>query len=139
MTTERNKQLAVEFFERLGNRDVAGALACTTDDLSYWIAGKPGAVPTSGTKDKKQMTRLFEAMLTALEGPMPFVVKGATAEGDRVALELEGRGRLKNGRVYNNEYHILVRFRDGKICAVREYLDTMHVHDTWFRPETAAA
>ncbi len=139
MTTERNKQLATEFFTLLGAGDIAGALDRTTDDLSYWIAGKPGAIPTCGTKDKKQMARLFEAMLSALEVGLPMTVKGATAEGDRVALELESRGRLKNGRVYNNEYHILLRFRDGKICAVREYLDTQHVHDTWFRPETAAA
>jgi len=25
-------------------------------------------------------------------------------------------------------------FRDGKICAVREYLDTQHAYDVWIRP-----
>ncbi|MBC7802469.1 MAG: nuclear transport factor 2 family protein [Candidatus Parcubacteria bacterium] len=134
MDTEGNKQLAKDFFQLLGKGDIPGALACTSDDLTYWIAGKPGSVPTCGTKDKKQMARLFEAMLKALEGGLPMTVKGVTAENDRVALELESRGKLKSGRVYNNEYHILLRFRDGKICAVREYLDTQHVNDIWFRP-----
>lgn len=41
-------------------------------------------------------------------------------------------GELKNGRVYDNRYHIAMTFRDGKISAVREYLDTQHVHATWF-------
>ena len=27
--------------------------------------------------------------------------------------------------------------RDGKIAAVKEYLDTHHVNDVWFRQETA--
>jgi len=135
MSAERNKQMAVDFFNLLGRGEIDSALALATDDMTYWIAGKPGGVPTSGTKDKKQMRRLFQNMMAALESGLPMTVKGATAEGDRVALELESLGRLKNGRTYNNEYHILLRFRDGRICAVREYLDTAHVHDTWFRPE----
>ena len=36
---------------------------------------------------------------------------------------------LGNGRTYNNEYHFLIEIRDGKIAAVREYLDTMHTAD----------
>ena len=139
MTTESHKQIAQEFFMLLGRGEIEPALALTTDDMTYWIAGKPGAAPTSGTKVKKQMRRLFENMMGALESGLPMTVKGVTAEGDRVALELESLGRLKNGRTYNNEYHILLRFRDGKICAVREYLDTQHVHDTWFRPDEKAA
>jgi len=139
MSNERNKRLAEEFVARFGGRDIAGVLAHMTDDLSYWIAGKPGSVPTCGTRDKAQMARLFESMMAGLDGGLAMTVKGMTAEGDRVAVELEGRGALKNGRVYSQEYHILLRFRDGKICAVREYLDTQHVHDTWFRPAGAAA
>jgi ketosteroid isomerase-like protein len=137
MSTERNKQLTAELFERFAHRDIAGVLGRMSDDLSYWIAGKPGTVPTRGTWNKKQMARLFENMMAGLEGGLAMTVKGMIAEGDRVAVELEGRGTLKNGRVYENEYHILLTFRDGKVCAVREYLDTQHVYDTWFRPEAA--
>jgi hypothetical protein len=51
------------------------------------------------------------------------------------AIELESYGELRNGRVYNNEYHTLLTIRDGKIREVREYLDTQHVLATWFRRE----
>jgi ketosteroid isomerase-like protein len=61
-------------------------------------------------------------------------VKGAIAEGDKVALEIESYGKLQNGRIYNNEYHVLMTIRDGKICDVKEYLDTQHVAATWFQP-----
>ncbi len=62
-------------------------------------------------------------------------VKGAIAEGDQVAVEAESWGELKNGRVYNQEYHFLITLRDGKISAVREYLDTQHAFLTWFRKD----
>jgi len=65
-------------------------------------------------------------------------VKGMVAEGDKVAVEVESLGTLRNGRVYNNEYHTLLTIRDDKICAVREYLDTFHVHATWFEAAPAA-
>jgi len=42
---------------------------------------------------------------------------------------------LANGRVYDNEYHMLITLRDGRIAAVKEYYDTQHVWDTWYRKE----
>ena len=49
-------------------------------------------------------------------------VRNTVAEGDQVALEVVSHGVLKNGRVYDNEYHLLMRLRGGKIAAVREYV-----------------
>jgi ketosteroid isomerase-like protein len=127
-----NKRLAREFFGRFTANDVAGALACLTDDATWWIAGKPGVTPTSGMNDRRKLARLFDNMMAQLKDGLQMTVKGIIAEGDRVAVEVESRGELKNGRVYNNEYHFVLTFRDGKISAVREYLDTQHVHATWF-------
>jgi uncharacterized protein len=62
-------------------------------------------------------------------------IKNTVAEGDQVALEMASHGVLKNGRVYDNEYHLLMRLREGKIVAVREYYDTFHVWDTWYRKD----
>jgi uncharacterized protein len=50
-----------------------------------------------------------------------------------VALEVESDGELLNGRRYNQQYHFLLTVREGKISAVREYLDTQHVFATWFQ------
>jgi ketosteroid isomerase-like protein len=63
---------------------------------------------------------------------MPMTIKGMVAEGDKVAVEVVGDGRLRDGRRYQNEYHFLLTVRDGKVVAVREYLDTQHVVATWF-------
>ena len=49
-----------------------------------------------------------------------------TAEDDRVAVEAESMAKLVNGERYHNRYHFLFVLRDGRIQAVKEYLDTLH-------------
>jgi ketosteroid isomerase-like protein len=134
---EANKRLAAELFARISAGDVEGALATLADDASWWIAGKPEMQPAAGEHDKAWVARLFGRMGGALQAPMPMTVKGMIAEGDKVAVEVVGDGRLRDGRRYQNEYHFLLTVRDGKIAAVREYLDTQHVVATWFAPPPA--
>jgi len=62
-------------------------------------------------------------------------VTSTLTEGDRVSAEVVSHGVLANGRVYDNEYHMLITLRDGRIAAVKEYYDTQHVWDTWYRKE----
>ena len=133
MSTEQNRKVAAEFFARIDGNDVPGALGLLAEDATYWIAGDKAVIPSAGEHDKNGMSKLFHLMGKAFKDGLRMTVKGTTAEGDRVALEVESRGELKNGRVYQQKYHILMVVRDGRIAAVREYLDTQHVHDVWFR------
>jgi ketosteroid isomerase-like protein len=50
-------------------------------------------------------------------------------EGDSVAAEARSYATTKTGKVYQNEYFILFKIRDGKIAVVREYTDLMHVQE----------
>ena len=136
MSLEDNKRIARSFFERLHARDVQGALDTLSDDVSYWIVGRRDVIPSSGTHNKERMTRMFAAMMERFVNGMDMTVKNAIAEGDQVALEVEGYGPLKNGRVYNNQYHVLMRIRGSKIVEVHEYLDTQHVYETWYAEES---
>ncbi|HEY5810992.1 MAG TPA: nuclear transport factor 2 family protein [Povalibacter sp.] len=132
MSIEDNKRIALSFFERLHARDIPGALDTLSDDLRYWIIGRREVIPSSGEHNKDGMAQIFAAMMSRLENGMDMTVKGVIAEGDKVALEVESFGPLKNGRVYNNQYHIWMRIRDGRIAEVHEYLDTQHVVATWY-------
>lgn len=134
MSIETNKRLATEFFARFTANDISGALALMTDDATWWLPGKPDQLPLTGELSKERLTRLFHTMTSQLKDGLKMTVKSLIAEGDKVALEVESYGELKNGRIYNQQYHILMTLRDGKICAVREYLDTQHVLATWFAP-----
>ena len=134
MNIEDNKRVVSELFSRLTGSDIEGALAMMTDDATWWIAGKAGTTPAVGTRSKEQIARLFHYMMGQLKNGLRMTVKGMISEGDTVAVEVESYGELTNGRVYNQEYHMLIVIRDGKISAVREYLDTQHVLAVWFEP-----
>jgi ketosteroid isomerase-like protein len=130
---EQNKQLAAAFCERFSANDIDGVLALLSEDATDWIAGKPdGPVPVVGTQSKAQIGRIFRRMAEASTGGLQMQVRSLLAEGERVAMEASSRCELKNGRVYAQEYHLLMTMRDGRISAVREYLDTLHVHRVWF-------
>jgi ketosteroid isomerase-like protein len=134
MIAQDNKQVAIDLFARLSAGDIAGALDRMTDDVTWWVAGKQELSPAAGTYDKERLGRLFRRMLAQLGDGLKMTVSGAIAEGDDVAVEVESSGDLRNGRRYRQQYHFCFNFRDGKIVAVREYLDTQHAFDVWMRP-----
>jgi uncharacterized protein len=131
MNADRNRATAQRFFELFSAGDIDGALALMTDDATWRIPGKKELSPIAGLYSKEKIARLFRRMLDALVSGLSMTVVSSIAEGDRIALEVTSSGDLKNGRQYRQEYHFLMELREGKICAVREYLDTQHAHDVW--------
>jgi uncharacterized protein len=136
MNTEANKAVAFKFFERFTASDIEGALNTMSDDATWWIPGKKERSPSAGLYPKDKIGRLFHRMVNALESGLEMTVVSCIAEGDHVALEVVSAGDLKTGRKYRQEYHMLLKFRDGKIVSVREYLDTQHANDVWAAPLT---
>ena len=134
MDLEQNKRLVSEFFARFSRSDIAGALHAMTDDATWRVPGKAELMPAAGDYDKERLGRLFHRMVGRLKDGLTMTVKGLVAEGDKVAVEVVSHGELVNGRVYDQEYHFLMTVRDGKISAVREYLDTQHAFAVWVQP-----
>ena len=133
MHNDRNKATAQRFFDLFSASDIDGVLSLMTDDATWRIPGKKDLTPTAGVYTKERIGRLFRRMLEGLTAGLSMTVLSSIAEGDRVALEVVSSGDLKNGRLYRQEYHLLMEFRDGRISAVREYLDTQHAHEVWIR------
>lgn len=142
MNADHNRATAKRFFELFSASDIDGAIALMTEDATWRIPGKKELLPTAGLYTKERIARLFRRMLDALSTTgLRMNVISSLAEGDRVALEVTSSGDLKNGRLYRQEYHFSLEFKGGKICAVREYLDTQHAHEVWIAetpsPESA--
>jgi ketosteroid isomerase-like protein len=130
---EQNRELATRLFARFSENDVDGALAMLADDVNWWIAGRREQNPSAGDHTKEQIGRTLKRMAAQMPAGLTMTVRSMISDGDRVAAEVESHGTLLNGRVYNNEYHFALTFRDGRISEVREYLDTQHVFATWFQ------
>ena len=129
MSEEENKKVALRFFESLSTGNLDVALELISDSVTWWLAGKPEQFALAGSKDKTE----FAEMLGLIEKGMPngirLTITGVTAEGDRVAVEMNADGVSALGKEYHNEYHDLLEVRDGKIEAGREYLDTAHAQE----------
>lgn len=118
---ETNKATALKFFQALGAGDIATMTALMTDDI---VAIMPGTAEVCGTRNREVLIAFAGALPKITKAGVAFEALSMTAEGDRVSCELQGNSVLVNGVAYNNTYHFLVFFRDGRICKLREYLDT---------------
>ena len=129
MSIEANKKLVAEFFAHFKRKEVQQVLDKMAPDATWWIGGKVELFPLAGTKTKAEIGELLMSLVPTTKDGLSITPHGMVAEGDKVAVEAESFGVLGNGRTYNNFYHFLITVRDGKIAAVKEYLDTMHTAD----------
>ena len=126
MTTQANRQLVTRFFEDFSAGKYEDALAMMADSATWWVAGD---FPLSGTRTKREFAELLGQVTTMAPRGLRLTPTAFTCEGDRVAVEAESYAEISNGKLYSNRYHFLIEVRDGKIQAVREYLDTMHANE----------
>jgi ketosteroid isomerase-like protein len=114
-----NKETALKFVDSMSRGEMD--MSMLTDDVEWWVPGR-------GTMSKADFLELAGGFQSLVKGKISLTVHGVTAEGDRVAVEAESHGELKNGKTYNNTYHFLFVFRDGKICLSKEYNDSAHAN-----------
>ena len=117
MSVEENKRTALKMIAALEGGHLDETLV--TPDVAWWVPGR-------GTVSKADFLGLAEAFRGLLKDGCKMTVHGVTAEGDRVAVEAESIAPLVNGKTYNNTYHFLFLFRDGKIYQAKEYNDSQH-------------
>lgn len=119
-----NRRLALEFMEALpiSFSDARSYLA----DRFVWWSPRAGEI-------QDNLEAIINGVKQHLKAPIQFTVTGVTAEDDRVAIEAASYAELHNGVVYQNLYHFLLLFQDGKITVVREYNDTQHAAEVWSR------
>ena len=122
--TERNKQLAREFIAAIDRADVDAIVAAYAEDGTVTTMGN---TLISGTFNRDQIQEAAKGVLTVFPQGLRFTIHHLTAEDDRVAVEAESAGKHISGKFYNNKYHFLMRFRDGKLVQLKEYMDTEHI------------
>ena len=127
MKTEANKEIVAHFFQCFSAADAAGALELLDDEASWRVMGREGGLPMSGEMDKDAISVLIGTVKEVIPNGLNLIPTGWTAEGDRVALEMESYGEMINGNVYQNRYHFLITVTNNKITSLREYMDTYHV------------
>ena len=118
--SDQNKTITKEFFEALSNGSDK-YLDFYTDESIIWTAGNNAI---GGTRTKKEVVSFAQNILSAFPTGITFNITGLTAENERVAVEISGEAIHASGETYNNQYHFLLRIKDGKILELKEYMDT---------------
>ncbi len=131
MTTLENKQAVIDFCAHFKKAAIADLLDAMSDDATWWIIGKPHLFPGAGTKSKADMKRLWGNLFRHMKDGLEMTVIGMIAEGNKVAAEIRSNADLTDGRVYQNQYHMLFTCRRGKITEVREYADTLLISEVF--------
>jgi ketosteroid isomerase-like protein len=108
---------------------VAPLLDAMAVDVTWrWM----GVNQWSRTFEGKQLVidKLFGGATETLDPSSSTEVRRIHADGDSVVVEHSGRNKLPDGRRYDNNYCWILRFQNGLIQEVREYMDTQLVTET---------
>ncbi len=131
MSAEQNKAMVTATWTAFGNGDIKTAFANMADNVSWLIPGNTPGV--SGVKRGKDEILKFMSGIGSVfpEGLKTEITKTHATE-DAVILELTNRGKVSNGKSYENEYCFVFELENGKIRRIREYVDTQKAKDILF-------
>jgi ketosteroid isomerase-like protein len=122
-----SKQVVQRYLDALVNGDIDTVRDSFAEDATWTIYGDlPIAGPWRGRD------RIVDEFLSRVGGSLfepgsqSFEFPTLISEGDTVALEWRVRARTAAGADYDNAYCGILTVRDGRIAAVREYLDSAY-------------
>ncbi|MBN7796726.1 nuclear transport factor 2 family protein [Parahaliea mediterranea] len=123
---EQNKALVSRFFDNLNTGDVDAVVSAYADDGTVETMGN---TLISGEYERAQLPDAIGRIFNVFPDGLSFTVRDMVAEGEKVAVEAVCAGEHVSGQSYENQYHFLFEFRDGKLRKLREYMDTEQITD----------
>jgi ketosteroid isomerase-like protein len=132
MSIAANKEVVCRYIDAY--QDLTGATSepLLHDEATIQLMVRASGLPLPTHYTKAEYLALFPQMATVLPNGIKHELRSLIGEGDWVAAETECFGPLPGGRNYNNVFHFLFGFRDGKIATVREYCDYLHTKEALF-------
>lgn len=122
MSAADNKRRLQEAFAETAKGNGRLFVGLMADDVTWTIAGGTDW-PLHYKGKAAVLGDLLGKVNAQFEGPNRCVANNFIAEDDRVVVEARGLNRTKHG-AYENRYCFVFTFRDGRISAITEYMDT---------------
>lgn len=136
MTT--NKERAIEACQQMSRRELDSVFAGFDEEGTWTMPFLADRFAFAGTRNKSDMRALLDGFLGAFD-TFEFHVEEAIGDGDLVAIKGASRGTGPGTAIYENTYHLLFTFRDGKVLEVRELFDPYQVEAYIAQVEAEAA
>jgi ketosteroid isomerase-like protein len=122
-----NGDLALRFLQAFWRGDLAATSAMSTEDAVFVFARSLPYPRHCPLRDAH--AQIVGGLFAAFDPPGRFevTVRQVLTAGDAVTVEYSARGKLANGRDYENDYIMALTVRDGRIHEQRAYTDTAHL------------
>ncbi|KIU44636.1 MULTISPECIES: nuclear transport factor 2 family protein [Bradyrhizobium] len=129
MSAADNKKLVQQMFTVAGDPDPAVRekslfIATLADDAIWTVTGQYSWSRTF-TGKPSILKDLLGHVRSRLTERGRTVANRIVADGDIVVVEAKGNSLTKEGRRYDNDYCLVLRFDGGRIKEVREYCDSV--------------
>jgi ketosteroid isomerase-like protein len=131
VSTSENKRRVRDYFDAMGRGD-SSLPDLLTEDVTWWA---PPSSELGGIHEGRDAVLRLMGSGVGLydrDTPMQVDIRSMVAEGDRVCVEMTLEARTARGEHYLNHYHFAFRLRNGRICEVREHLDTLYAQRKLF-------
>ena len=129
MQARKNKETILNFLNLLDQGEFEEAAQIFAEDATFWV---PGSLPFSGTLHGRQEIldkNFIPSRHLSVPGTTSLEIGTVLAEGDHVAAEWIFKRKTISGKDYENCFFGLFQMQDGKIQALREYLDTLYAKE----------
>ena len=123
-----NEQLARVFFRKLSTGNLELVRPLFHKDAAWIVRAK--GIPGAGIhKGRDHIIDDFLGPVRNLfePGDPKIFVDRVFGKGPLVAVQSKSLGKMRNGKKYENNYAWILKFRNGKIIELSEYMDTYYV------------
>jgi hypothetical protein len=129
MLSTESRSLVLNAWRTFAERDEASIAGQFTEDFE-WVGPMGNATSRAldiplPMKGPATVAHFLAIRMRQLYRSMRVDITGVFADGDTVVVEETTEARLPNGAAYKLDYCLIFKCRDGKICQVREYMDTL--------------
>jgi uncharacterized protein len=135
-----NQEVLKRYVAALQSGDPLAVREFFAEDASWTLHA--GQLPMSGAwlgRDRIMDGFFATAMSLYEPGSVEIEVTAMIAQDDHVVLQWTSRAETRDGRPYENGCIGVFTIRDGRITAVREYMDTLYVSDAFARVSRATS
>ena len=123
MVANPNRSLIESVFAALAIGDRQPFAEAMADDFSWTITGHgpwSGTWRGRSTVRRQLMAPLFAQFADTYRSRATRII----CDGDTVVVECRGNVATRAGKRYDNHYCYVIDMKEGKMCALTEYMDT---------------
>lgn len=128
-----NGRVAKALIESLGELDGIETARLLPPDAQFICRARSESLPIQRRISGREFCNDLQAAMREIfpEG-VRHVAKSVIDCGDIVTVESECYGVTTSGKIYNNYFAFIVKFKDSKVVEIREYTDFLHTYEVLF-------